>query len=499
MEKKLPYYRHLQGPMSFLTFFLIIVGCDGGGDNFLPSVERNDPRPNVIVVMTDDQGFADISAQEVVDDIQTPNIDKMAQNGVRMTAAYTTAPQCAPSRAGLVTGRYQQRFGLESNRYTPLPLSTDTIAKRLQDCGYATGFVGKWHLDIDNNSVNWFQENYPSSDPYTFGIDSVPFEVRKQYFPDSRGFDDVYYGKKDLYWCNFNFKERKVEGGYVTNNGYRLDVITEAALAFIDRHQADPFFLVVSYYGPHVPLEAPSKYLENIPTNMPERRRYALAMIAAIDSGVGAIMDRLDEHELQTSTMVFFVSDNGAPLGIHMEDVPITNNSGVWDGSLNDPWVGEKGMLSEGGVRVPFLVQWEGKLPHGIIFNEPVSTLDIGATALSVAESPMVGDLDGIDLVPILTGEVPVPTDRVLYWRFWDQVAMRKGNWKYLLAGNREFLFRLDDPNPEFMNIIDDYPTMASEMKAELTQWAQSMKRPRMTRPFLTGQELEWYNAYFSQ
>ena len=181
-----------------------------------------------------------------------------------------------------------------------------------------------------------------------------------------------------------------------------------------------------------------------------------------------------------------------------MEDVPITDTSGVWDGSLNDPWVGEKGMLSEGGIRVPFLVQWEGTFPHGIIFEDPVSTLDIGATALSVAESPMVDDLDGIDLVPILTGDVEAPTDRVLFWRFANQAAMRKGNWKYLLAGDHEFLFNLDDSNPESVNMIDDYPVMASEMNAEITQWAQTMKRPELTRPSLSGPELDWYNAYFN-
>ena len=493
--------------IAILFLFLMVAGCGnggngvqaaiGGGTDGRQTVERTDPRPNIIVVLTDDQGYADLGAQGVVDDIQTPHIDRLAQQGIRMTAGYATAPQCTPSRAGLISGRYQQRFGLEDNTHTPMPLSTDTIAQRLQDCGYATGFVGKWHLDIDNGSLSWFAENYPAGDVQNFVADDLPIDIRRSFFPDSRGFGDVYFGYLHTYWRNLDLNGQHVTAGYTYNGDFRVDVISNAALAFIDRHKASPFFLVVSYYGPHVPLEAPNRYLQNFPTNMPERRRYSLAMMSAIDAGVGAIMGKLNEYELENDTLIFFISDNGAPLGIDMEDVSIADASGVWNGSLNDPWIGEKGMLSEAGIRIPFIVRWKGALPEGKEFHGAVSTLDVGATALSLAESQDVDDLDGIDLIPILKGDAPAPEERTLFWRFWDQVAIRKGGWKYLLAGSHEFLFNLDHPNHEYVNVIAQNPDLASQLKFELTQWAHSMQRSRMTRPKLTGQESVWYDAYF--
>jgi len=477
--------------------FLLFVGCGGDGNVNLPEGIRIDSRPNIIVVITDDQGFADVGAQDVFSEVQTPHIDRMAQHGVRMTAAYSTAPQCTPSRAALMTGRYQQRFGVEDNMHTPLPLSTDTIAQRLRHSGYFTGFVGKWHLDVDNNSRKWFATNFPSGDVDDFDVNELPIEIRRRYFPDSRGFDDVYFGYKDSYWRNFNFFGRDENAGYVTNRDFRIHVVTNAALSFIDRHRTDPFFLVVSYYAPHVPLEAPSIYLDRIAEGIPLRRRYALAMILAVDSGVGAIMEKVRTCQLEEDTLIFFMSDNGAPLGIDKMDAPISDPSGMWDGSLNDPWIGEKGMLSEGGIRVPFLVQWKGTLPENEIYHGAVSMLDVGMTALSVAESLPVDDLDGMNLVPILQGNVDAPMERTLFWRFWNQMAIRKGSFKFLLAGGYEFLFDLSDPDHEYVNLIEDQPDIAMQMKDDLSNWAQSMQRPRMTKPQLTGKQLDYYKAYF--
>ena len=172
------------------------------------------------------------------------------------------------------------------------------------------------------------------------------------------------------------------EGEWVTPSGYRLDVQTDAALAFLRRNQDQPFFLYLAYYAPHVPLEAPAKYLARFPGPMPERRRHALAMLSAIDDGVGRIAAYLRENDLEKNTLIFFTSDNGAPLRLNKPDTrPVNISSPDWDGSLNNPLAGEKGMLSEGGIRVPFLVSWKDTLPSGLVYEQPVSSLDIAATA----------------------------------------------------------------------------------------------------------------------
>lgn len=207
-----------------------------------------DDRANIIIILTDDQGYADLGVHGVVTDIQTPHIDKLATDGVRLTAGYATAPQCTPSRAGLMTGRYQQRFGVDDNRYSPLPLTEQTIGNYLQDAGYHTGMAGKWHLEIDKGSSEIDQ-------------DSVTTKQRLPYFPDKRGFSDVFFGYLNHWRNNFDLAGNTVPIDQRNNGGYRVDVATDAGLAFIDRHKQAPFFLYLSYYAPHVPLDATEKYL----------------------------------------------------------------------------------------------------------------------------------------------------------------------------------------------------------------------------------------------
>jgi len=300
----------------------------------------------------------------------------------------------------------------------------------------------------------------------------------------------------NTWWTNYNLAGDTLPPNYRKNTDYRLDVATDAGLAFIERHKQDPFFLYMSYFAPHVPMEATKKYLDRHKGVAETRRQYALAMMSAIDDGIGRIRQNLAVNGLTDNTLIFFISDNGAPIGIHRLDPPIEDNGGVWDGSLNDPWVGEKGMLSEGGIRVPYIVTWPGNLPKGPVFPQPVSTLDVATTSLAAAREAIPAELDGTDLTPRLKGERGDLHDRPLFWRFWSQAAIRKGSWKYLTVGKREFLFDMD-ANHETDNVLRQYPNVANQLKSELSDWSTTLHRPGMATDDLNNQEKGWYGHYF--
>lgn len=445
-----------------------------------------DERANILVIFTDDQGYADLGVSGILADVDTPNIDQLAADGIRLTSGYSTAPQCTPSRAGLLTGRYQQKFGLDDNTNTPLPLDEATLANRLQDAGYATGMAGKWHLEIDVNSKE-------------FDASKLSLDERTPYFPDSRGFDDVYFGYTTTWWTNFDLAGNTVPIAYRKNLDYRLDVTTDAGLAFIERHKQEPFFLYMSYYAPHVPLVATEKYLsrhENVASN---RRKHALAMISAIDDGVARLRQNLEDNGLSDNTLIFFISDNGAPLGLHKLEKPIDDHTGIWDGSLNEPWLGEKGMLAEGGIRVPYLVAWPDNLPNNTVLDDGVSTLDVAATSLAAAGLGEIDEMDGENLLPYLRGENFELENRPLFWRFWNQTAIRKGDWKYLSAGDREYLFDLSN-NHEHENLITRNPGVAAQLKTELRDWSNELHRPGIPpAKAIAGQEKAWYDFYIGE
>ena len=410
-----------------------------------------DRKPNVIVIFTDDHGWPDIGSAGVYDDLKTPHIDALAASGVRATSGYVTAPQCVPSRAGLLTGKSQNRFGVESNGK---PLDgfdrEQTIAERLKKAGYTTAQVGKWHL-------------------------GSPQEIARHGF-------DFFYNKNRNAACFGNFdldSGERTQTAQIPHKLYHLDDCSRAAVSFIRRHAGQPFFLYLAYRAPHVPLDAPKHHLDRFPGEMAERRRQALAMIAAMDDGVGAITTQLRASGIDKNTLVFFIGDNGAPLKIHMLDTP--GGGPGWDGSLNRPMNGEKGMLSEGGIRVPFVVSWPGNIPGGQVYDHPVSSLDVAATAVALAGLPTDKALDGVNLIPFLNGERKEAPHEVLTWRWISQSAIRSGNWKLLRGAGREYLFDLESDPGESKNLLAAKPEIAQILREQLRTWSGELQPPGLS------------------
>ncbi len=421
-------------------------------------------QPNAILIYTDDHGWPDIGVADIYDDLKTPHLDALAASGVRVTNGYSSAPQCVPSRGGLLIGKYQNRFGLESNKEALDGFNSEkTIAERLKTVGYTTGQIGKWHLGLPSEIVD-------------------------------HGFDHVYAKNANRpCFANFTAAGETIEMQQVNDGLYHLDGCSQAATAFIDRHKDQPFFLYLAYRAPHVPLDAPEKYLSRFPGEMPERRRQALAMISAMDDGVGQIVAKLKETNLTEKTMIFFIGDNGAPLKIHKTDAP--GGGPGWDGSLNEPMNGEKGMLSEGGIRVPFLLSWPGMVPAGEVYDTPVIALDATATIAAQAGIQVKpADMDGVDLIPQLTGSRTPP--RALYWRWTEQAAIREGKWKLLRGGESSYLFDLEKDPGEHSNVKADFPQVFTKLDQKLHVWGSELKPAGISNESLSRAATLFFKHY---
>ena len=369
------------------------------------------------------------------------------------------------------------------------------IPQYLKEAGYITGMAGKWHLNPNHGSKEWLKQHHLVTNQIS--KIAIPAKLQKPYFTDQRGFDYILEGYVNQYRSNYD-----IETGdrYAAKNikvkGYRLDIQTQAAVTFIEKNQKQPFFFYLAYFAPHVPLDAPAKYLRRFPEDMPVRRRYALAMLSAMDDGVGRIRSKLKELELDDNTLIFFISDNGAPLKIKMKDIPISFKGGAWNGSMNKPFIGEKGMLTDGGIRVPYIMSWPAVLPKNKVYHKAVSTLDVTATALTIAGSRTSTNLDGVNLIPYLTDDNPDDPHEYLYWRFWSQAAVRKGTFKYLTFDQKEYLFDLSTQDHEMKNVIAQHPKLAMELKVKLQQWSLNLKNKGIS--FETrGGEKKWYDFYF--
>ena len=336
-----------------------------------------------------------------------------------------------------------------------------TVAERLKKVGYTTAQIGKWHLG-PGNAI------------------------------DQHGFDYFYNKNRNAPGpANFDREGNKIETRKLPQTAYHLDDCSDMARTFIRKHQGDPFFLYLAYRAPHVPLDAPRKYLDRFPGKMPERRRQALAMISAMDDGVGAIVAELKELKLTEKTLIFYIGDNGAPLKIHKDDAP--GGGPGWDGSLNKPMNGEKGMLAEGGIRVPFLISWPGTVPSGQTYHHPLIALDATATALELAGVEAKG-LDGINIVPHLKADSA--PDRDLYWRWIAQAAIREDNWKLLLGGQRQYLFDLDADPGELNNLAAQHPERVAQLKKKLTTWSKDLQPAGLTTEGMSEVWEQYFDFY---
>lgn len=437
---------------SFLTAFFVAM-CTFAGAMGACSVNAAEARPNVVLFLVDDLGYVDMSG--LGSDIQTPNIDSLARNGVRCTQAYASGCVCAPSRAGLLTGRYQHRFGFEDNpgpfrRSLDIEVGMDlnerTIADRLKSLGYATGMVGKWHDG-----------------------DAAKFQ------PPARGFDEYYgFNNGAQRYIDVDSSETPMMRGTQHEphgEGYLTDTFGEEAAAFVDRHADEPFFLYVAFNAPHGPLTATDEYLDKYASIEDEKRRIYAAMVDAIDVNVGRVLDALHKHQLEENTLILFMSDHGG----------VANNHGHWadNGHLRSG----KGTLWEGGLRTQLFFQWEAGLPKDVAFNQPVILLDLLPTIVAAAggRSDASWKLDGVNLLPYLRGEATGRPHRTLYWRQNEMWAIHDGDWKLLKDRGpvTPQLFHLTADPSELHDIAQQRPDKVAELQSKYDAWAGTVERPR--------------------
>ena len=343
--------------------------------------------PNIVLIVADDLGYADLGIHGGKD-VATPSIDALAAAGARFTNAYSTGCVCSPSRVGLLTGRYQQRTGHDSNphRQFGLDLKEVTLAQRLKSAGYATGIVGKWHLG-DSKEQN----------PLARGFDEFYGILEHGIGPGEKG------GKEIVVYRGWDRAETPAD--HTTAFG-------REAVAFIERHKDQPFFLYVPFTAVHAPHVAPPDAVKKVEQIADPRRRRYLAMLATLDEMVGRIAAKLREEKLEENTLVAFMSDNGGPDGAPD------------NGALR----GGKWTLWEGGIRSPLFVAWRGRIPAGRVSDEPVIQLDLAATALAASGIPPKSEwkLDGVNLLPLLEGKSSRLDREALFWRFGPQFAIRQ-------------------------------------------------------------------------
>lgn len=367
--------------------------------------------PNVILIVADDLGYADVGFNGCKD-IPTPHLDRLASRGVRFTNGYVTHAFCSPSRAALLSGRYQQRFGHENNPNfyphdpkTGLPLSEKLLPSVIKSAGYVSGHIGKWHLgahDVFHPLRRGFDES--------FGF----LGGGHRYFPEEWTTDQPKVTQDEYH------TKLQRNGRYIEEKEYLTDALSREAAAFVTRNKDKPFFLYLAYNAPHTPLQATEKYLARFPKLTDKRKIYA-AMISAMDDGIGRVMAEVEKNGLTGRTLVFFLSDNGGPTQVNA--------------SSNEPLRGGKGQLYEGGVRVPFIASWPGRLPEGRDYAEMVSSLDIFATTTALAGVDATAlKLDGVNLIPFLTGQRAGSPHEVLYWRMGGGTAyaIRRGSVKFV-------------------------------------------------------------------
>jgi arylsulfatase A-like enzyme len=406
--------------------FMLAVSWIGAGDLAASA------KPNIVVILADDLGYADVGFTGCKD-IRTPHLDKLAASGVIFTKGYVNHPFCAPSRAALLAGRYQERFGFENNvAYDPANNSmgidpAETLfPQRLQKAGYITGGIGKWHLGA-----------------------APPF------LPNKRGFDYFFGflgGGHDYF--SIDLSKPVAEGynqGLIRNNqpatfdGYLTTELSRDAVRFVEQNHDKPFFLYLAYNAPHGPMQAPDEDIARYADIPDKRRRIYAAMVDVMDCGIGELVSTLEKKGLRENTLIFFLSDNGGAL-------PSTAKPQGGNGSSNAPLRDGKGSLYEGGVRVPFIASWPARIPAGTRYEHPVIALDIGRTAVEHAggNSQSGKPMEGVDLLPYVLGKKQGPPHDALFWRTSDQ------RWAILAADGAKAVQNSPGKEAEFYHLTDD-------------------------------------------
>lgn len=442
-------------------YILLAVAC------LAASAEAAQEKPNLIVIMADDLGYGDVGYNGCTD-IPTPHIDALAKNGVQFSSGYSAYSVCGPSRAGFITGRYQQRFGCERNpQYRPddpnmgVPKSEQTIAEVLKPVGYTSKIIGKWHLGAH----------------------------KETHHPLNRGFDEFYghlggshfYLQKDMkFKDSYNLTEGREEIEQmrtwilddhtpVAFEKHLTEEFTDEALDFIERHKEKPFFLFMSYNAPHTPLQPADEHLERVAHIQDETRQLYAGLVVGLDDGVGQIMNKLRESGLEDNTLVFFMSDNGGKL--------------KW-GADNGVLRKDKGSSFEGGWRVPFLMQWKG-VTQPSVYDQPVNSLDVLATIADLSGAVLDPEkpLDGVNLIPYVTGAKQGSPHRAIFLRgggSQGSYAVRMGDYKIITynGGNGRQMFNLKDDISEENNIIRALPERFQEINSIRAEWSKGLIEP---------------------
>ena len=445
------------------------------------------PRPNILFIVADDLGYGELGCFGGRD-IPTPHLDALAASGARFTNGYVTAPFCAASRAALLTGRYQTRFGFEFNpigakNAAPgigLPVEEKTIADRLRDSGYATAVVGKWHLGGTaefhpqrrgfDEFFGFLHEGHTYVPPPWAGVTSW---LRRRALPDAGKGRWTSPDGRIVWSTHLNNNEPDYDADNpilrssqpVDEKSNLTEAFTREACDFIARHRTQPFFLYLAYNSVHSPMQGADATMAKF-AHIPDiHRRIFAAMLAQLDDSIGAVIAKLRTAGLEENTLVVFLSDNGGPTR------ELT--------SSNAPLRGEKGALYEGGIRIPMVVSWPGKIPAGQTRAQPIMAFDLTATAQAVAGATTPPNVDGANLLPLLRGESSAAPHETLHWRVGRKNALRHGDWKLIRDGGAWQLYDLAHDISETTDLAAQEPARVQELAARWDKWNAQQIEPR--------------------
>ncbi len=439
---------------AFITVYSLTVQIDLKSMNYRENIRAANDKPNFILIVADDLGFGDLGFTGSTQ-IKSPNIDQLANSGVIFTEGYVSSAVCSPSRAGFLTGINQVKFGHDNNlaenqpgfdpQYLGLPLSQKTIADQLKPLGYTNGLIGKWHLG-----------------------------TQAQFHPLKRGFDEFWGytgGGHDYFTSQPDGKGYKspIECNYKTPDpiSYITDDVGDECVDFIKRNKDRPFFLFASFNAPHTPMQATKEDLKLYEHIKNIKRRTYSAMVHRLDINIGKIRAAINQEGLGDNTLIIFISDNGGP----------TNTNG----SINAPFNGQKGILLEGGIHVPYVMNWPNTFPSGTKYEYPVSSLDIAPTFLALAGGELGTNdkFDGVNLAPYLSGEKATVPHQGLKWRFTISAAIREGDWKLVRLPDRlPMLYHLPSDISEQNNVAMEQIEKTKELLKKLGDWDVRLPHP---------------------